>query len=127
VEVCQGSGAAAVVLDSSVTEDAGEYRIGKLKPGAAYEMRVRLDGRVISAHPASQQVRWCWICLLYLLICCSCLCSSPVQLHIACYCKGSAVFLYNFMDQSAAAAAKRGLPLMYPCLKMNGNMHVSLT
>jgi hypothetical protein len=57
IEVCQGSGAAAVVLDSSVTDDAGKYRVGNLKPATAYEVRVRLDGRVISAHPASQQVR----------------------------------------------------------------------
>lgn len=59
VEACQGSGAAAAVLDSSVTDDAGQYRIGNLRPGAAYELRVRFDGRVVSAHPASQQVRCC--------------------------------------------------------------------
>ncbi|KAF6256204.1 hypothetical protein COO60DRAFT_1702424 [Scenedesmus sp. NREL 46B-D3] len=56
VEACQGSGAAAIVLDSSATDELGEYRIGNLKPGVAYQIRVRLDGRVVGAHPAAQQV-----------------------------------------------------------------------
>lgn len=56
VEACEGSGAAAVVLDSSVTDASGQYRIGNLKPGVTYTIRVRLDGRVTSAHPASVQV-----------------------------------------------------------------------
>eukprot|EP00775_Hariotina_reticulata_P012385 gene12385-12519_t len=56
VEACQGSGSAAVVLDSSVADDSGAYRIGNLKPGYTYEMRVKLDGRVISAHPISRTV-----------------------------------------------------------------------
>jgi len=32
-------------------------RIGNLKPGTSYETRVKLDGRVISAHPISRKVR----------------------------------------------------------------------
>lgn len=56
IEACQGSGAASVVLDSSVTDESGAYRVGNLKPGHTYDMRVKLDGRVISAHPAGKKV-----------------------------------------------------------------------
>lgn len=56
VEACEGSGAAAVMLDSSVTDESGHYRIGNLGPGVSYTTRVKLDGRVTSAHPASVKV-----------------------------------------------------------------------
>jgi hypothetical protein len=45
------------VLDSALTDESGAYRVGGLKPGHTYLMRVRLDGRVISAHPAGKKVR----------------------------------------------------------------------
>jgi len=57
VEACRGD--SGVVLDSSLTDDTGAYRVGNLKPGNTYLMRVRLDGRVISAHPSGKKVRMC--------------------------------------------------------------------
>jgi hypothetical protein len=44
------------VLDSALTDESGSYRVGGLRPGNTYLMRVRLDGRVISAHPAGRKV-----------------------------------------------------------------------
>lgn len=55
VEACRGD--SGVVLDSALTDEGGVYRVGNLKPGNSYLMRVRLDGRVLSAHPAGKKVR----------------------------------------------------------------------
>lgn len=55
MEACRGD--SGVVLDSALTDESGAYRVGGLKPGHTYLMRVRLDGRVISAHPAGRKVR----------------------------------------------------------------------
>jgi hypothetical protein len=55
VEACRGD--SGVVLDSALTDDVGLYRVGNLKPGHTFLMRVKLDGRVVSAHPAGKKVR----------------------------------------------------------------------
>ena len=55
VEACRGD--SGVVLDSALTDNTGAYRVGNLKPGNTYLMRVRLDGRVITAHPSGHKVR----------------------------------------------------------------------
>jgi hypothetical protein len=57
VEACRGD--SGVVLDSALTDDSGAYRVGNLKPGNTYLMRVKLDGRVVSAHPTGKKV-WLW-------------------------------------------------------------------
>lgn len=60
VEACRGD--SGVVLDSALTDDSGAYRVGNLKPGNTFLMRVKLDGRVVSAHPAAKKVCTCaWV------------------------------------------------------------------
>jgi hypothetical protein len=60
VEACRGD--SGVVLDSALTDDSGSYRVGNLKPGNTYLMRVKLDGRVVSAHPGAKKVCWwAWV------------------------------------------------------------------
>lgn len=44
------------MLDSALTDDSGAYRVGNLKPSNTFLMRVKLDGRVVSAHPAAKKV-----------------------------------------------------------------------
>lgn len=80
MEACRGD--SGVVLDSALTDDTGSYRVGNLKPGNTYLMRVRLDGRVISAHPTGHKVS----VSLSVGICCWHAHAKSLAVHASCAC-----------------------------------------